>query len=261
MLNIRLRLPNASGELTCQINAEILWAHFLQDVEAKSGIEYSRLRLLTGHPPKPICAEYGVPVGTVLNDRDTIIVADGKGTVIRGVSSGRYIPPANERWHFTRRICPSDNSCLFHAAAYVLRDKSRTDGPKLREECASVLEQNAGMFTGKGLLDKPVHEYIKWIRSPSSWGGAVELHILSFLTGIEIVALDLKSCHMECFGEGSGYTVRCFLAYTGQHFDAMAMNATYNSPNESEDQVLFNVRDANVVKRAKQFVEAESARK
>ncbi|ESL08463.1 hypothetical protein TRSC58_03834 [Trypanosoma rangeli SC58] len=258
-MKFRLRLPNSSEPVPFEAEESVPWVVFLHGVEDRSGIVKERLRILAGYPPRVVEAADTDLVGSRLRHGDTLIVQEGEATVVRGVTNGRYVPPASDRWHFVRRICPSDNSCLFHAAAYVLRDKSRTDGPKLRDECANAVLADPGYFT-ELLLEKPNHEYAEWIRRPTSWGGAIELMILSFTEQTEIVTLDLESTRMERFGQGMGYTVRAFVVYTGRHYDAIAMNPSYNSPRESEDQVLFNLRDESVVSRAERFVLEESER-
>ncbi|KAH9578171.1 OTU domain [Trypanosoma melophagium] len=262
-ISLRLRLPKGAQPITIDTVPSTPWDVFLFTVAEHANIAKERLRLLAGYPPQPIGPKDGdnnnATVGDILSKGEMIIVQEGPATVVRGVSDGRYVPPTNDRWHFTRRICPSDNSCLFHAAAYVLRDKSRTDGPKLREECANVVQANPDLFN-ELLLERPNREYVEWIRRPTSWGGAIELYILSFLTQTEIIALDLESSRMERFGQNMGYTVRAFVVYTGRHYDAIAMNAMYNSPRESDDQVLFNARDEYVIGRAERFVREEAER-
>lgn len=259
MIKFRLRLPNTSMPVELEIEGSTSWGSFLQTVEDYSCIKKECLRILTGYPPRAVEAASDDSVGTLVRSGDSLIVQEGEAKVLRGVAKGLYVPPANDKWHFTRRVCPSDNSCLFHAAAYVLRNKSRTEGPKLREECASIVQAHDDFFT-ELLLERPNHEYVEWIRRPTSWGGAVELVILSFLTQTEIIALDLESVRMQRFGHDKDYTVRAFLVYTGKHYDAIALNAMYNSPMESEDQVLFNVRDEFLISRAERFVREEAER-
>ncbi|EKG04279.1 hypothetical protein TCSYLVIO_004666 [Trypanosoma cruzi] len=258
-MKFRLRLPNSSQPVTFDVEETTPWIAFLHGVESRSGIVKERLRILSGYPPRVVDAADADLVGSLFRQGDTLIVQEGEATVVRGLTRGRYVPPAHVKWHFVRRICPSDNSCLFHAAAYVLREKSRTDGPKLREECAAVVLANPDYFN-ELLLERPNSEYVQWIRQPTSWGGAIELIILSFLAQTEIIALDLESARMERFGQDMEYTVRAFVVYTGRHYDAIAMNPMYNSPRENEDQVLFNVRDEGVIARAERFVLEEAER-
>ncbi|ORC85609.1 uncharacterized protein TM35_000342210 [Trypanosoma theileri] len=260
--SLRLRLPKNPQPITTEVDLSTPWDIFLFNIAELSGIAKERLRLLAGFPPQPVGPKDGdssnATVGDFLRSGEMVIVQEGQATVTRGVTEGRYVPPTHEKWHFTRRICPSDNSCLFHAAAYVLLDKSRTDGPKLREECAAFVYNNPQLFS-EFLLERPIHEYVEWIRRPTSWGGAIELYILSLMKKTEIVALDLESSRIERFGENQ-YSACVFVVYTGRHYDAIAMNAMYNSPRENEDQVLFNVRDEYVIERAKRFVREEAER-
>lgn len=254
-VTLRLRLP--TGVENVEFDESTLWDSFLQKVEDISGFNKECLKILAGYPPKPLVAAGDEKLMNLVKAGDILTVQKGVANVVRGVAKGVYIPPANNKWHFVRRVCPSDNSCVFHAAAYVLRDKSRTDGPGLREECAAAVRDNPEAFT-EAMLERPNREYVEWIRRPTSWGGAIELGILSFVNGIQIVALDLESCQLHKFGEGTEYTTRAFVVYTGKHYDAIAMNPMYNSPMEKEDQVLFNVNDAFVFDRAMRFVREEA---
>nr|CCC93981.1 conserved hypothetical protein [Trypanosoma congolense IL3000] len=257
MLRLRLRLPKKSNPVPVEVDEGTTWHVFLQTLSDLSGVEQYRLRILSGYPPQPITAESTAPVNTVVRNGDTLFVQEGEGHVVKGAIKGRYVPPVNDKWHFTRRICPADNSCLFHAAAYVLRNKSRVDGPKLRQECADVVEAHPNYFSENTILDRPNREYVQFIRNTNTWGGGIELAVLSFLTQTEIVALDLTSSTVLRFGEDSDYSVRAFVVYNGQHYDAIAMNPSYNSPLEDEDQVLFNIRDTEAYNRAKRFVVEE----
>ncbi|RNF25998.1 ubiquitin thioesterase OTU1 [Trypanosoma conorhini] len=257
-MRLRLRLPGGSNLEALDVDEATMWVEFLYNVEGRSNIAKERLRILVGRPPQVVTAADTDLVGSLFRNGDILFVQDGEATVVRGVTNGRYITPAEDNWHFVRRVCPSDGSCLFHAAAYVLRDKSRTDGLKLREDCADTVLANPDYFT-QSLLERPYREYAEWIRRPTSWGGAIELVILSFTTQTEIIALNLEWGRMERFGEDKGYTVCAFLVYKGQHYDALAMNQTYNSSRESEDRVLFSVSDKKVIDKAWSFLKEEAA--
>ena len=91
------------------------------------------------------------------------------------------------------------------------------------------------------------------LQEPDTWGGAIELAILSFVYCTEIVSLDVQTARMDVYGQGEGYVTRVFVLYTGKHYDAMAVAPTYGAP-ESQDQVMFNTRDERVMQKATQFV-------
>uniref|UniRef100_A0A0A9Z5Y8 Ubiquitin thioesterase OTU n=1 Tax=Lygus hesperus TaxID=30085 RepID=A0A0A9Z5Y8_LYGHE len=105
-----------------------------------SGIDMSKLRVLHSYPPKPIETSTDTLVKDLhLRQNDTLIVQEGEANVQMVNTGKKYVKPSGDVAHLVRRICPGDNSCLFHACAYILRDKSRIDGPALRRECVNTI--------------------------------------------------------------------------------------------------------------------------
>lgn len=166
----------------------------------------------------------------------------------------RYAQPANERAHFRRRSCPADNSCLFHACAYILKDKNRTDGPKLRMQCVEYVLHHPKIYTEAG--EDPM-KYASWLAQPNTWGGYMEMVALSEMHQVEIIALDLESTTIIRCGENKNYPLRGYVVFTGNHYDAIAMSTSTNLTDESQDQVLFNPRDEAVFQKAVDFVKEE----
>lgn len=256
-ITVRIRTPKSSAPVQVNLNTSGTWAEAAVLLSEKSGVTLDRMRVLAGFPPKAIEPADNTPLTELkLRANDMLIVQEGEAKVRLGNTGERYIPPASERAHFTRRRCPADNSCLFHACAYVLHDKSRSDGALIRQECVQAIREHPEMFNMQTLGMDP-GEYTAWISQKDTWGGAIELEVLSYLYKTEIFALDLQSATVQKFGTGMGYTVRVFLVYTGNHYDCIAVNPTYNSSSEREDQTLFNSRDDNVLQRAMRFVAEE----
>lgn len=255
-MKLRLRLPAVKDPKEIEVENDTAFGLFLFIVEAESQIPSQALRLLTGFPPKPIVAGDTTLLSTILRDNDTVIVQKGEAIVKQGSTDGKYIAPSNDRATFVRRRCPGDNSCLFHAAAYVLKNKSRTDGPALRQECADIVLANREVFNAT-LLGRSPQDYVQWLRQPTSWGGQIELLVLSFLFQTELVALDLQSARFERIGQDKGYATRVFVVYTGNHYDAIGMAVSAMGGSEKDDQVMFNSRDQRVLDQAVRFVQFE----
>jgi hypothetical protein len=53
----------------------------------------------------------------------------------------------------------------------------------------------------EAVLGKPPREYATWIQKPETWGGEIELFVLSGHFRIEIVAIEIRSLHCYCYGE------------------------------------------------------------
>lgn len=254
-MKLRMRMPGGSAPVEMEPEDTTELGLFMFLLEAQLNVPVHQLQLLTGFPPKPVDAELCAPLSSFLRNGDTVIVKQltGEANIKRGATDGKYVPPASEKSCLVRRVVPGDNSCLFHAAAYVLENKSRTLGPSLRSKIAEVVLAHPKKFT-TAFLGQPTAQYASWIQNPDTWGGAIELYILSFLYQTEIIALDLESNRLDRFGEEENYQVRCFVLYTGKHYDAMAMAPGFNMASESSDQVLFNPRDTRVLQRAVDWV-------
>ena len=71
------------------------------------------------------------------------------------------------------------------------------------------------------VLGKPPKEYAEWIRRSESWGGAIELKILSEYYATEIVIVNSQTATLTRFGEDKNYPHRIFVYYDGIHYDGI----------------------------------------
>jgi ubiquitin thioesterase OTU1 len=68
------------------------------------------------------------------------------------------------------------------------------------------------------ILGKSNDEYCAWIQKDQSWGGAIELGILSEHYGVEICAIDVTHVNVYRFGESCaahGNLYVCMYVYGG----------------------------------------------
>lgn len=72
---------------------------------------------------------------------------------------------------------------------------------------------------------RPRPEYISTILSPNSWGGAIELSILSTHYSTEIASIDVETGRIDHFTPTSGSSTgnRVLLIYSGIHYDAAVL--------------------------------------
>ena len=106
-----------------------------------------------------------------------------------------------------RRFVDSDNSCLFNSIAYVC-DRSNFNemsALKMRQIIINEIRQNQEKYNSV-YLGKSNDEYIEYILKPDTWGGAIELQILSEYFQTEIASIDIKSLRIDCYGETNNYT-------------------------------------------------------
>ncbi|KAJ2044762.1 ubiquitin-specific protease otu1 [Coemansia sp. S16] len=146
--------------------------------------------------------------------------------------------------YLVHRTVPSDNSCLFRSLCSVLGQVGLTS-ERLRElVCQGILE-NPELYN-EAVLDKPIAEYCHWISQSSSWGGGIEMAIISETFSVEICSIDISSLRIDRFGEDK-YTRRVILLYSGIHYDYVAFASSANAPrdfDQTEFGVVLGVDDA-----------------
>lgn len=122
---------------------------------------------------------------------------------------------------------PDDNSCMFTAVGGALRglnsavaDKNYS-APELRRIVVSHIEANPEKYSA-AILGKAPLAYCHNILQPDTWGGEIELAILSEIFAIEIDVIDVKTGTVYRIGEGNGYAQRCAVVYSNIHYDRLA---------------------------------------
>lgn len=108
----------------------------------------------------------------------------------------------------------------------------------MRELVASTVVNQTEQYN-EALLGKPNKEYKKWIlqvkvhvvysilifmfliKQDDSWGGAIELAILSSYFGLEIDVVNTQHSVINKFGEDQNYGQRILLIYDGIHYDPL----------------------------------------
>lgn len=84
-----------------------------------------------------------------------------------------------------KQVVAADNSCLFTSIGYLVMGKvDTTIGPHLREIIAQTVHNEKETYSD-AILGRPNADYVAWIMQESSWGGAIEVSILSAYYGIE----------------------------------------------------------------------------
>ncbi|KAJ6111619.1 hypothetical protein N7523_007680 [Penicillium sp. IBT 18751x] len=155
---------------------------------------------------------------------------------------------------FVLRVMPDDNSCLFRAVgAAVMGDMDTM--VELRSVVAATIQSNPSEYTAV-VLGKDPDDYCQWIQKESSWGGAIELKILSEYFNIEICSIDVQTLHMFQFNEGA--PTRCIVVYSGIHYDVLALSPsdppyTHADPFAQGDTKIFEAIDPVVLEKAKEL--------
>ncbi|OMP88043.1 putative ubiquitin thioesterase otu1 [Diplodia seriata] len=119
------------------------------------------------------------------------------------------------------RVMPDDNSCLFRALGSAVMGESLDVMHELRAIVAAAVQANPIDYN-EAVLQKSPDDYCRWIQRDESWGGDIELNILSQHFDIEICSIDVQSLHIYRYNEGKPR--RCILVYSGIHYDTIALN-------------------------------------
>lgn len=140
---------------------------------------------------------------------------------------------------------PEDNSCLFRSIS-TSGFQGLVDPSELRSVVADTIRENRDGEYNAVFLGKPVDEYVDWIIKPTSWGGAIEIDILSKYLGLCIKSIDVETGRVDSFNSDAENFIIVF--YTGIHYDTVEFidNIEENITNFVEEsplgqEVLLNV--------------------
>ncbi|KAJ5738277.1 hypothetical protein N7493_001432 [Penicillium malachiteum] len=163
--------------------------------------------------------------------------------------------------HFVLRVMPDDNSCLFRAVGAAVMGEMDTM-VELRSIVAGSIQSNPEEYSA-AILGKKPDEYCRWIQNEDSWGGAIELKILSEYFNIEICSIDVQTLHMFQFNEGAPN--RCIVVYSGIHYDVLALspsNPFYAGANPLPDDDIktFDAVDPVVLEKARELCQVLQSR-
>lgn len=141
------------------------------------------------------------------------------------------IPLPSHSASLTLRIMPDDNSCLFRAIAAAVHQESSSDYVSLlRYQVANYVTSNPSLYSTPVLDGRTPEAYAAWIQQESSWGGDVELDVLSRVLGLEIWCCQVDPFFVRRYNEtstsegasGSGEFIA--LVYSGIHYDTVAVS-------------------------------------
>ncbi|KAF2207381.1 hypothetical protein CERZMDRAFT_51374 [Cercospora zeae-maydis SCOH1-5] len=147
------------------------------------------------------------------------------------------------------RVMPDDNSCLFRALSSAILGPTLDGMTELRSAVAQEIQSSPETYTST-ILEKSPDDYCRWIQREDSWGGGIELSILSQKFDIEICSIDVQTLRVDKFNEGK--PTRCILVYSGIHYDVCAVTA-YSGADPGFDRKVFDVIDGGALDAAVQL--------
>ncbi|KAL4945334.1 hypothetical protein BDV06DRAFT_185030 [Aspergillus oleicola] len=275
---MRLRIRGPSGQYTVVLADEATVGDLRNEIIEKTGLPAYDVKY--GYPPQPLLldapeayqklAELGVHL-----DREQLIIAPKDGPVAEppttnseAASTTPSARPSSPKLSLSRkqnpvaedtpkvpslehggiivlRVMPDDNSCLFRAISTAVLPGSDSM-VELRSAVAETIQSNPDEYSS-AILGQPRDDYCRWIRTETSWGGAIEMSILSKHFDVEICSIDLGNLRVDRFNEGQPR--RCFLVYSGIHYDTIALSPGDNVSPEF-DMTVFDTADDLVLEKA-----------
>jgi len=198
---------------------------------------YSNL-FLQGFPPKVIETNDETLLTTLgIRSGDTLLADKLSQTdqqVPEPVCETRILKPTSDpllaqasQGILTRKVVPANNSCLFTSIDFLIEERTSVNldcEKAMRELIATIVQTNKDTYSS-AILGKSNKDYCKWIKSSDSWGGAIEIAILSQCYSIEIDVVDTQSGRIDRFGEDQDYSHRILIIYDGIHYDALVLES------------------------------------
>ncbi|XP_017071349.1 ubiquitin thioesterase OTU1 [Drosophila eugracilis] len=156
-----------------------------------------------------------------------------------------------------KKVVPADNSCLFTSVRFVLNGKVDNEGSEMMRHIIAQEVAADPQSYNDAVLGKSNAEYCAWIQKADSWGGAIEVSILSNYYGIEIDVVDIQNAIINRFGEDKNFGLRVFLLFDGIHYDPLYMETSQSAA----PATIFPVEELGVYQQAEQLAnEAQSSR-
>ncbi|KAL0832533.1 hypothetical protein ABMA28_000743 [Loxostege sticticalis] len=238
-----------------------------------SDVSIERICVLCGYPPKPLdisdnskkISEIGLKTGETLIIEEKAGVAPPQTSkppekietkpTENGVASHESIESCRPGI-LMKKVVPSDNSCLFTSIGFVLNGNVDTTVHTLMRQIIAMEVASDLETYNEAMLGKPNAEYCAWIQQPSSWGGAIEVAILSRFYGLEMAVVDTLNAIINRFGEDKNYGQRVFLLFDGVHYDPL-----YLEQSDGGIKTVFPAEDMDIYHEAEQLAhEAKSSR-
>jgi ubiquitin thioesterase OTU1 len=280
-IRIRLRAPNGQHTLALDDNAAV--SDLLSSIS--NATELPLFDLKWNFPPQPLDpALYGM--STLLKDTD--LKLNGAQIIVIAIATGDpserreaedadaqqsqqsqsaplslqrkqasalkdtpEVPVPDRGGTMVLRVMPDDNSCMFRALGSAVLTDTLDSMTELRSLVAQAIQRDPEMYN-EAVLQRSPDDYCKWISYSDSWGGGIEMSILSQEFDIEIASINVQDLRVDRFNEGK--PKRCILVYSGIHYDTIAFVPSGSSTYDPENDIkLFDAQDNVMLEAARQL--------
>lgn len=253
-----------------------------------TGIQYSNIKIMKGYPPTMLenSNESATLQSLSLHNGDLLTIEEFTADKQQHASeskalaekSNSSLSPKAKTSHSSkdskpssgvllRKVVPANNSCLFTSIHFVMTngDFDLEIQKSLRDIIAKSVSSDSVTFN-EAILGKKNSDYCKWIKDSTSWGGSIEIMILSKYYKCEICVVDIRTGRIDRFGEDCAYPQRVFIIYDGIHFDPLYLQTSIHEPDNiktkfatSDDAVMVQAYEVgNEAKKAKQFTDVNN---
>ncbi|KAK2915390.1 hypothetical protein Q8A73_005984 [Channa argus] len=258
---LRLRCKTKNGSHIMQgLTHQSCVQELKRKVEELTGIPCDVQKIMVGYPPSSLDLRNGDAhlKDYPIKSGDTLIVEEEKNKPKSQAHPAVTKAPCLEASPMlARRVVPADNSCLFTSVYYVVEGGVYDTAcvPEMRGLIAQIVSSDPAAYS-EAVLGKSNEEYCSWIKRDDTWGGAIEVSILSKFYQCEICVVDTQTVRVDRFGEDAGYHKRVLLIYDGIHYDPL-QKQTLGS--DAPPQTIFSTTDDVILAQALEL--ADEARR
>lgn len=264
---IRIRLQSPTGTHTISIPDDAAVSDLLTTISTTTSLPLFKLKW--GFPPQPLDPSlYGL--STLLKDTDLKL----NNTQLIVTATEDFAPPSepataqpnpskpskndtpeiplpSHSGTLVLRVMPDDNSCMFRAVGTALLTSELDSMTELRSMVAQAIQNDPETYN-EGILQRKPDAYCQWIQYSDSWGGGIELSILSQEFGVEIASINVQDLRVDRFNEGCKN--RVILVYSGIHYDTIALVPDGASVLDTANDIkLFDARDDVLLEAAREL--------
>lgn len=275
---IRIRLQTPRGNHTISLADDAAVSDLLSTITDATSLPLFTLKW--GFPPQPLDPSlYGLKTllretDLKLNGAQLIVIAEATGDPSearqaeesssqqpskplglkrkeKNIEDTPEVPIPSRDGTLVLRVMPDDNSCMFRAFGTACLSASLDSMTELRSLVAQRIQLDKETYN-EVVLQRPPDEYCQWIQYPDSWGGGIELSILSQEFDVEICAVSVNDQSISRFNEGRPN--RVILVFSGIHYDTIAFVKRGSSTLDADQDIkLFPSSDDAYLEAAKQL--------
>lgn len=259
MEELKIRVRWSGGTFMLSFTKSSTLKDLRDQISAKTQIAPRYQELRKGYPP---CVFFLPNITTF----ESAHIGSGESILVEKLLKPIDINEDTDSMPIIRRIIAADNSCLFNSISYALETRNKKAGVFLRSVISAFIESDSETYN-ESLLGKNNQEYCSWIENETSWGGGIELSILSKYYSVEIAAVSIQTARIDLFGQEEGHQKRIYVIYDGIHYDVLVKNYS-ESEDEANDVTVFSVNDENTyiaaiafaeeLRKARQFTDVHS---